>query len=208
MAIIKPEGYEHYTKYPEEFSRNCELTLKEKGMLVQLLSLPPKWDFSITGLCKIVKDGRSSVTAVLKSLKEKGLIAIHQRRTPDGRFGETDLSIFLHPINAPPDRHMAEEPLSEKRDTALRTADEPETDSPLPVYPKAVERSEYRINQERVKRFKTNGYKQPAIGKARKNSFHNFPQRDYDFDQLEKELLRAQAMQDSCAETKQPEETL
>ena len=193
MAIIKPEGYEHYTKYPEEFSRNCELTLKEKGMLVQLLSLPPKWVFSITGLCKIVKDGRSSVTAVLKSLKEKGLIAIHQRRAPDGRFGETDLSIFLHPINAPPDRQMAKEPLSEKRDTVLRVADEPKTESPLPVYPEAAERSEYRINQERIKRLKTNEYRGQASGKSKANRFNNFPQREYDFDQLERDLLRVQA---------------
>ena len=193
MAIIKPEGYEHYTKYPEEFSRNCELTLKEKGMLVQLLSLPPKWVFSITGLCKIVKDGRSSVTAVLKSLKEKGLIAIHQRRAPDGRFGETDLSIFLHPINAPPDSQMSEEPLSENRDTVFRVADEPETESPPPVYPETAERSEYRINQERIKRLKTNEYRGQASGKSKANRFNNFPQREYDFDQLERDLLRVQA---------------
>ena len=193
MAIIKPEGYLHYIKFPEEFSHNCELTLKEKGMLVQLLSLSPTWKFTIAGLSKIVKDGKSSVTSVLRSLQEKGLIAFHQRRTSDGRFAETDLSIFLHPINAPPDSQMSEEPLSENRDTVFRDADEPETESPPPVYPETAERSEYRINQERIKRLKTNEYKGQARGKSKANRFNNFPQREYDFDQLERDLLRVQA---------------
>ena len=187
MAIIKPEGFSQYTKFPEDFSRNCELSLKEKGMLVQLLSLPPNWQFTVAGLCKIVKDGKSSVTAVLKSLQEKGFVVIHQKRTSGGHFGETDLTVFLHLINAPPQGKIIEEPLSEMRD-----ADKAAVDISPPVYPESASQTEYRIKQERINQLKTNEYKERSRGKPYKNRFNDFPQRKYDFVQLEKDILRAQ----------------
>lgn len=79
--VIKQSGF---TVISNILLRNKSLSFKAKGLLVNCLSLPPNWDYSINGLTKLAKDGKESVTSALKELQEYGFL--HIEKTNKGTF--------------------------------------------------------------------------------------------------------------------------
>lgn len=56
--------------------RNKELSLKGKGLLSLMLSLPPDWDYTIKGLCKITAAGETTIRSTLKELTKLGYLKV------------------------------------------------------------------------------------------------------------------------------------
>ena len=67
MAVFRVEKNKGYTVMSNHHLRNKELTLKAKGLLSQMLSLPENWDYTLAGLSHINKESIDAIrTAVLK----------------------------------------------------------------------------------------------------------------------------------------------
>ena len=72
MAILRKQRRDRYTVIDNSILEDKELSLKAKGMLCLMLSLPDYWDFTISGLTKRSRDGKSSVMATLNELEDAG----------------------------------------------------------------------------------------------------------------------------------------
>jgi hypothetical protein len=85
--VFKNKTQGRYVNVSKGILENKSLSLRDRGMLVTLLSLPDNWDFSIAGLTKILPDGKSSVSASLDRLIQLGYVIKKQERTSLGKFG-------------------------------------------------------------------------------------------------------------------------
>lgn len=74
-----------------------KLDLRAIGLLIQLLSLPDDWKYSIKGLAKICKDGEASIAAGLEQLKKHGYLTVERYRNENGKLGGSIYHIYENP---------------------------------------------------------------------------------------------------------------
>lgn len=99
MAVFKVNTNTNYTVMSNTHLRDKNLSLKAKGLLSVMLSLPPAWDYSIEGLCAICKEKETSVQSALKELKTYGYLIVTKKypnETTSGRF-EYIYDVFEEP---------------------------------------------------------------------------------------------------------------
>ena len=80
MAVFRIEKTKDYTVMSNHHFKNKELSLKAKGLLSLMLSLPDNWDYSINGLESIIKESRNTVAATLKELESFNYLERNQIR--------------------------------------------------------------------------------------------------------------------------------
>ena len=93
MAVFRVEKNKGYTVMSNHHLRNKELTLKAKGLLSQMLSLPENWDYTLAGLSHIKREKIDAIREVVKELEQVGYIVRSQTRERSER--EKD-SHYLH----------------------------------------------------------------------------------------------------------------
>ena len=76
MAVFRVDKTKNYTVMSNEHLRNKEMSLKAKGLLSLMLSLPDDWDYSLNGLVAICKENESAVKTTLQELKDLGYLEI------------------------------------------------------------------------------------------------------------------------------------
>lgn len=76
MPVFKNKTQGQYVNVYKDILKNHSLSLRDRGMVVTLLSLPDNWEFTISGLSKIIPDGKSSIRASLTHLEEVMMIFI------------------------------------------------------------------------------------------------------------------------------------
>ena len=91
MPVFKNKTQGQYVNVYKDILKNHSLSLRDRGMVVTLLSLPDNWEFTISGLSKIIPDGKSSIRASLSHLEELGYISRTQERAERGKFGKIRL---------------------------------------------------------------------------------------------------------------------
>lgn len=77
--------------------RNTELSLKAKGLLSLMLSLPENWDYTTKGLSCICKDGIDSINGTIKELEEQGYVIRKRLRNDKGQLTTTEYTILEQP---------------------------------------------------------------------------------------------------------------
>ena len=82
MAVIRVEKNGNYTTMCNQHLRSKTLSLKAKGLLSEMLSLPDTWDYSVAGLVAINAEGEKGIISTLKELKDAGYI-VTRMLTPD-----------------------------------------------------------------------------------------------------------------------------
>ena len=86
MAILKNKTQNNFTMISNSILRDKELSMKDRGVLCTICSLPDGWEFSIAGLSSIVSDGKDSIRASLIKLEKLGYIKRTQSRGEGGKF--------------------------------------------------------------------------------------------------------------------------
>ena len=108
MAIIRVDKRSNYTVVDNTFIRDMNLSLKAKGLMLMMLSLPPEWDYSVAGLSAICKEGMTAIRGALKELEECGYLRRERRNSEKGYFVyEYILSEIPQPYNG--NLHTVEE---------------------------------------------------------------------------------------------------
>lgn len=87
MAFLRKEHKENYTCISNDVFRS-DLSLKARGMLCTMLSLPDCWEFSENGLQAILKDGQTSVRSAIKEIESAGFLSRTRERDESGRMGK------------------------------------------------------------------------------------------------------------------------
>lgn len=98
MPVIRVNKTKDYTVMANYHFRDKNLSLKAKGLLSMMLSLPDGWGYSVEGLAKLSTDGRDSINATLRELEKHGYLKRGRVRDDNGKLGQAVYDIFERPI--------------------------------------------------------------------------------------------------------------
>lgn len=154
-----------------EIFRDKRLSLKELGLLCQLLSLPNDWDFNIKGLATLHTDNYDSVRTGLLKLEEYGYLTRVQKSAERGKFGSIDYYIYANPNDN-------EEWLKDKktRDNSPILENpitvEPILENPITVEPITDKQEQYNNNQYRNNKYNSTSTNKPNLNDVFKSKNH------------------------------------
>ena len=94
MAVFRVEKTRNYTVMSNQHLRDKRLSLKAKGLLSLMLSLPEDWDYTTKGLARICKDGVDSICTTVRELEGTGYIVRKRERRADGTLGSIEYTIL------------------------------------------------------------------------------------------------------------------
>ena len=97
MAVCRIEKTKDYTVMANHHLRNKNLSLKSKGLLSLMLSLPENWDYTIKGLSVICKDGIDSINGAIRELEATGYMSRQRIRNEKGHLTTAEYTIREHP---------------------------------------------------------------------------------------------------------------
>lgn len=94
MPIIRDKHKSNYTVISNNALRDKDISIKSRGFLAVILSLPDDWNFTVRGLAKVCGEGLSGTTAAVKELEGKNYIKRFMRRGKDGRIIDTVYTVY------------------------------------------------------------------------------------------------------------------
>lgn len=97
MAVFRIEKTRDYTVMANHHLRNTKLSLKAKGLLSLMLSLPEDWDYTTKGLVKICRDGVDSICSAVNELEEHGYVIRERIRNAKGQLTDIQYTILEKP---------------------------------------------------------------------------------------------------------------
>ena len=142
MAVFRIEKTRDYTVMSNHHLRNAELSLKSKGLLSMMLSLPEDWNYTTRGLAKICKEGTDSIGSALKELERAGYIVRNRLRDSKGKIVDVEYVIYETPH--PPDTGQ---PCEDEPDTACPDTENPDMDNPNKILIHQVRKDQILSNQ-------------------------------------------------------------
>ena len=126
MAVFRVERNTGYTVMSNHHLRNRELTLKAKGLLSQMLSLPEDWDYTLAGLSHINREQIDAIREAVRELERAGYIVRSRERDAKGRLRGADYVIYEQPQLPPkPDLPTLENPTQENPTLEKPTQENP-----------------------------------------------------------------------------------
>ena len=117
MSVIRIHKTKNFTVMSNYHFKEKEMSLKAKGLLSLMLSLPDDWNYSIAGLVKLSKDGKDSVMTALAELEKFGYLTRSQLVNEKGQFSGVEYHIFEQP--------QQEKPIAEKPNTDIENTEKP-----------------------------------------------------------------------------------
>ena len=144
MAVFRIERTRDYTVMSNHHLRNKALSLKSKGLLSMMLSLPDDWNYTTRGLAKICKEGVDAIGGALRELEREGYIVRHQLRDAQGRISDTEYVIYEQPQPKAPDIPSP--------DTAAPDTDSPGTENPYLDKPDTEKPAELNIEKSNTQK--------------------------------------------------------
>lgn len=132
--IIRKKN-ENFTIISNVVLRDNRISLKAKGVIALVMSLPPSWDFSIRGLISIVKEGRDSIYTAINELKKFGYCEVVACRDEKGKLLGNDYVFYEEPIavKAQCDHPHTDFPDMDKPHTENPETEKPDTENPTQI---------------------------------------------------------------------------
>ena len=125
--------------------RNKELSLKAKGLLSQMLSLPEDWDYTLAGLSYINRESIDAIRTAVWELEKAGYITRRQGRDEKGKMTAIEYTIYEQPQPPELDCPVLENP----------TADNPTTENPTSENPMQLNKDISRTNLQKKEKSNT-----------------------------------------------------
>ncbi len=127
MAVFRIEKTRDYTVMSNYHLRDMSLSLKAKGLLSLMLSLPENWDYTMKGLARICKDGIDSISGGIRELEAHGYLVRARVRSANGQLGSIEYTILEQPKAPSPTQ---EKPIRENPVQANPMLDAPIQENP------------------------------------------------------------------------------
>ena len=122
MSVIRVNKTKNYTVLSNHHFKEKGMSLKAKGLLSLMLSLPDDWNYSVSGLVTLSKDGKDSVMSALAELEKFGYLKRDRTTDSKGRFSGVEYNIYEEPQTEIP---IADNQNSEKQDEEIQNSDNP-----------------------------------------------------------------------------------
>ena len=103
MSVFRIERNKNYTVMSNYHLRDTTISLKSKGLLSMMLSLPDEWNYTTRGLAKICKEGVDAIGGALRELEKAGYIVRRVVRNERGRICDMEYTIYEQPHPRQPD---------------------------------------------------------------------------------------------------------
>ena len=153
MSVFRVEKNKGYTVMSNHHLRNHTLSLKAKGLLSQMLSLPDDWDYTLQGLAQINKESIDAIREAVRELERAGYIKRSRERDERGCLRGTVYTIYEQPHA----ETTPEEPTQEKPALDNPTLEKPALDNPTlekPMLDKPTLENPTQLNTESTKKRK------------------------------------------------------
>ena len=150
MAVFRIEKTRDYTVMSNHHLRNTNLSLKAKGLLSLMLSLPEEWDYTTKGLACICKDGVDSICAGVRELEEQGYVIRERVRNLNGQLGSIEYTILEKPGPPEPkgEKPGRENPVLDNPEQALPVLGEPGQGNPAQLNTKESSKQKSKKNYQ------------------------------------------------------------
>lgn len=163
MAVFRVEKTKDFTIMSNHHLRNPKLSLKAKGLLSLMLSLPEDWDYTTKGLAQICKEGVDSIGTALKELERYGYLTRRRLRCENGQLGDIEYTIHETPAET------------------SRESSSPKRENPGQVNPGQAKPEQEKPEQEKPAQLNTNIQKtDPPITKKLRTDLSIHPSADGD----------------------------
>ena len=150
MAVFRIEKTRDYTVMSNYHLRDMSLSLKAKGLLSLMLSLPENWDYTMKGLARICKDGIDSISGGIRELEAHGYLIRARVRGANGQLGSIEYTILEQPKAPSPTQ---EKPIRENPEQVNPMLDAPIQENPAQLnkeessnYPSRIDLSNTEIS--------------------------------------------------------------
>lgn len=132
MSVFRIEKNRNYTVMSNHHLRNENISLKAKGLLSQMLSLPESWDYTLAGLARINKESIGAIRTAVWELEKAGYIKRRQGRDSKGKMTSIEYTIYEEPqpTTSPPtsEKPILEKPLSKNPTSDKSTSENPSSE--------------------------------------------------------------------------------
>ena len=143
MSIIRVHKTNNFTVMSNTHFKEKQMSLKAKGLLSLMLSLPDDWNYSISGLVRLSKDGKDSVMTALAELEEFGYLTRHRTTDSKGKFSGVEYNIFEQPQRG--------KPSAEIPNSAEQHAENTNAENPSQLNTKELNTNDKLLNKENTK---------------------------------------------------------
>ena len=137
MAVFRVEKNRGYTVMSNHHLRNKDLSLKAKGLLSQMLSLPEDWDYTLKGLSLINRESIDAIRTAVWELEKAGYITRQQNRDGRGKMADMVYTIYEQP-QPRPEAAQGEQPGLENPVLENPTSDNPTSENPVSGNPMQI----------------------------------------------------------------------
>lgn len=121
MSVFRINKTQNYTVMSNHHFKEKKMSLKAKGLLSLMLSLPDDWDYSISGLATLSKDGKDSIMSALAELEKFGYLTRTRLTNEKGQFAGVEYNIFEIP--------QPKNPISEKPNEENENSENPNAEN-------------------------------------------------------------------------------
>lgn len=143
MAVFRCAKTKDYTIMSNYHLKDRRLSLKAKGLLSMMLSLPKEWDYTLKGLARISREGVDAIREAVRELEQAGYVVRSRTRNPKGQLANAEYVIYEHPM---PASRSAPKPAREKP-----VLENPTQEKPAQEDPTQLKKQESNTNPEKTK---------------------------------------------------------
>ena len=152
MGVFRVHKESNFTTVLNDFIKDKKLSLKGRGLMITMLSLPDEWDYSERGLTALCKEGKDSIHSTLKELESLGYLVRRQLRDERGMMSDVEYNIYEKSILTSGQNVNYPDP--DTPDT-----DNPDADNPDPARPDTENPHQLNTKEVTTKKSNTNSAK-------------------------------------------------
>ena len=138
MSTFRIEKTRNYTIMSNHHLQNRNLSLKAKGLMSLLLSLPDDWVHTLSGLAQISTEGVDAIRMAIRELEQEGYIVRKRIRNANGQLGRMEYVVYEHPQAAT---------VSSEPDSASPALEEPMLENPTLLNTNRVNKNKEKKNE-------------------------------------------------------------
>ena len=155
MAVFRVERTRDYTVMSNFHLKDMNLSLKAKGLLSMMLSLPETWNYTTRGLAAICKEGVDAIRSAIRELEAAGYIVRRLLRGDNGQIADTEYIIYEQPQDGTDTPSSPDDPQADGPDTSLPYTENPSTVEPSADTPRPEKPAQLNTNSSIKNQFNT-----------------------------------------------------
>ena len=168
MPVFRVEKSRDFTVMSNHHLRNRNMSLRAKGLLSLMLSLPEDWDYTLKGLASISMEGVDAIRTVIRELEALGYLERRRKRNEKGQLKDAEYIIHERPIENMNQKQTPQQPMFTQP-----TPHEPISENPVLDKPVSEGTTQLNTNISNTKELNTDVSKYPSINNGQNNKFNS-----------------------------------